>query len=59
MGKWSDSGEDVGIVSTQIHCYKRFDLCEVAHATYSNDLVVIPTQYVERVELDIRAHRRA
>ena len=33
MGKWSDAGEHVGINSTQIHCYKRFGLCESA-STY-------------------------
>lgn len=31
-GKWSDAGNDVAILSTEIHCYKRFGVCEVAHA---------------------------
>ena len=31
-GKWSDAGPDVGINSTEIHCYKRFSFCEVASA---------------------------
>ena len=31
-GKWSDAGKDVAILSTEIHCYKRFGLCEVANA---------------------------
>jgi hypothetical protein len=31
-GKWSDAGNDVAIVSTKIHCYKRFGVCEVASA---------------------------
>jgi len=32
MGKWSDAGPDVGISSTEIHCYARFGFCEVASA---------------------------
>jgi hypothetical protein len=32
MGKWSDAGKDVGTNSTQIQCYKRFGICEVASA---------------------------
>ena len=32
-GKWSNAGPDVGINSTEIHCYKRFGFCEVASAT--------------------------
>ena len=30
-GKWSDDGNDVGVNSVEIHCYKRFGFCEVAH----------------------------
>jgi hypothetical protein len=30
-GKWSDAGPNVGINSTDIHCYKRFGFCEVAN----------------------------
>jgi hypothetical protein len=31
-GKWSDDGNEAGINSVEIHCYKRFGFCEVAHA---------------------------
>jgi len=31
-GKWSDASSDVGLNSTDIHCYKRFGFCEVAEA---------------------------
>jgi hypothetical protein len=31
-GKWSDAGDDVGIRSSEIHCYKRFGFCDVATA---------------------------
>lgn len=34
-GKWSDAGPEVGIDSTDIHCYKRFGICEVASASAS------------------------
>jgi hypothetical protein len=34
-GKWSDAGPDVGMISTEIHCYKRFGFCEVANASTS------------------------
>jgi hypothetical protein len=36
VGKWSDAGPDVGINSTEIHCYKRFGFCEVAIASTSS-----------------------
>jgi hypothetical protein len=29
-GRWTDADPDVGINSTDIHCYKRFGFCEVA-----------------------------
>jgi hypothetical protein len=32
-GSWTDAGPDVGINSTDIHCYKRFGFCEVATAS--------------------------
>jgi hypothetical protein len=35
-GKWSDAGADVGINSTEIHCYKSFGFCEVAEASASS-----------------------
>jgi hypothetical protein len=35
VGKWSDAGPDVGKISTEIHCYKRFGFCEVASASTS------------------------
>lgn len=31
-GKWSDTGDDVGIDSTDIDCYKSLGICEVANA---------------------------
>jgi hypothetical protein len=31
-GKWSDASKDASILSTEIHCYKRFSFCEVAEA---------------------------
>lgn len=32
-GKWSDAGNDAGVLSTEIHCYQRFGFCEVANAS--------------------------
>jgi len=40
-GKWSDAGPDVGIDSTDIHCYKRFGFCEVASASNSFKLASV------------------
>jgi hypothetical protein len=40
-GKWSDAGADVGINSTDIHCYKRFGFCEVASASTSSRLASV------------------
>jgi hypothetical protein len=31
-GKWSDAGDDVGMRSCEIQCYKRFGFCNVATA---------------------------
>jgi hypothetical protein len=31
-GKWSDDPKDSGTTSVEIHCYKAFALCEVAHS---------------------------
>lgn len=33
VGKWSDSGDQIGLNSTEIHCYQRFGFCEVANAS--------------------------
>ena len=30
-GKWSNAGDRVGALSTEIHCYKSLGFCEVAH----------------------------
>ena len=35
MGKWSDADKHLAVMSTEIHCYERFGLCEEADATYS------------------------
>jgi hypothetical protein len=35
-GKWPDAGPNVGMNSTDIHCYKRFGFCEVANASTSS-----------------------
>ena len=40
-GKWSDAGPDLGINSTDIHCYKRFGFCEVASASSSSKLASV------------------
>jgi hypothetical protein len=32
-GKWSDADPDLGLDSTEIHCYKRFGFCELANAS--------------------------
>lgn len=32
VGKWSDAGKDVNLMSTEIHCYQRFGFCDVANA---------------------------
>jgi hypothetical protein len=40
-GKWSDAGPDVGINSTDIHCYKRFGFCEIASASSSSKLASV------------------
>ena len=31
-GKWSDSGEHIGVVSTKVLCYKSLGFCDVANA---------------------------
>jgi hypothetical protein len=41
MGKWSDAGDNVGLNSTEIHCYKRFGFCEVATASASFGLASV------------------
>ncbi len=35
-GKWSDAGDNVGPISTEIHCYKRLGFCDVASAMFSD-----------------------
>ena len=40
-GKWSDAGVQVGMSSTEIHCYKRFGFCEVADASTSFGLASV------------------
>jgi hypothetical protein len=32
-GKWSDAGDDIGPLSTEILCYKSLGFCHVANAT--------------------------
>lgn len=32
LGKWSDAGGHVGLLSTEIKCYKAFGFCDVANA---------------------------
>lgn len=34
-GKWSDAGEHIGPLSTQIQCYKSLGFCDVANASES------------------------
>ena len=41
VGKWSDAGENVGINSTVIACYKTFGFCEVAGASNSFGLASV------------------
>lgn len=36
VGKWSDAGKDVGIISAEIQCYKRFGYCADAEASSSD-----------------------
>ncbi len=31
-GKWSDARNDIGVHSTEVHCYQRFGFCELANA---------------------------
>src|SRR5579862_5583808 len=40
-GKWSDAGPDIGINSTDIHCYQRFGFCEVASASSTSKLASV------------------
>ncbi len=40
-GKWSGAGPDVGMNSTDIHCYKRFGFCEVATASTASGLASV------------------
>jgi hypothetical protein len=35
VGKWSDAGEHIGPMSTQIQCYKSLGFCDVANAIES------------------------
>ena len=41
MGKWSDAGDNVGLNSTEIHCYKSFGFCEAADASTSFGLASV------------------
>ena len=41
MGKWSAAGDNLGLNSTEIHCYKRFGFCEVADASNSFGLASV------------------
>jgi hypothetical protein len=34
-GKWSDAGEHIGAISTQIHCYKSLGFCDVASVEWN------------------------
>ena len=40
-GKWSDAGDHVQINSTEILCYQRFGVCEVANASTSVGLASV------------------
>jgi len=33
-GQWSDAGEHIGLLSTQIHCYKQLGFCSLADADW-------------------------
>ncbi len=40
-GKWSDAGDNLGMDSTRIQCYKAFGFCEIAQAfNFNGDAVV-------------------
>lgn len=47
-GKWSDADAEVGVNSTELHCYQRFGLCEVADASASDG-----TAWVKLTSYDI------
>jgi hypothetical protein len=37
IGKWSDAGEHVGQLSTEVQCYEALGFCEVADARWSSN----------------------
>ena len=39
VGKWSDDPKELGTLSTEVHCYERFGLCEMARATWVDSTV--------------------
>ena len=47
-GKWSDAEEKLGVMSAEIHCYKKLSFCEETEA-----IVVIGPAQVKMTELDI------
>jgi hypothetical protein len=40
-GKWSDAGDNLGMDSTRIQCYKAFGFCEIAQAFNFNGNAVV------------------
>jgi hypothetical protein len=46
VGKWSDAGEHVGALSTEIQCYKALGFCDVASAEWNGaDAIVDLTTF--------------
>ncbi len=52
VGRWSDAGADVGIDSTEIHCYKRFGFCEVANAAKNLNLASVSLSSLDILRWD-------
>lgn len=45
VGKWSDAGDHVGALSTQIQCYKALGFCDVASAMWNGEASVNLTSF--------------
>lgn len=54
VGKWSDDPKESSINSTELHCYERFGLCEMAHALSLNGQVVVSLDSFDILRWDNR-----
>lgn len=52
VGKWSDAGEHVGLISTEIKCYKALGFCDVANAHWVNPQASVTLRTFEIIRWD-------